>query len=104
MKIIKKIKNVIVQSGGIATAKGKLIDYGEAHVLQYNFFRGTAIMDPRKLVKSLNAPKQDFEDWENSEGQYADSFLIGGYLFGKLFITGGSISLVKLIQLLTGFI
>jgi len=84
MKIIDKLLKTIKESKGVGTAKGKYIDYKEAHALQYNYMKGLFIMDPRKLADNVNALVQDKEQWENSQGQYKDYALVGGYMTSKV--------------------
>lgn len=88
MSLLKKAYNFIKESKGPVTAKGKLIDYKEAHAIQYNFMKGLFTLDPRKLMEDVNALYQDKQQWEDSEGQYQDYALVGGYMTSKMFVGG----------------
>ena len=77
--MLKKLVNWIKASKGVGTAKGKLIDYREAHRLQYGFLKGLAIFGPRKLARNMNVLHMDPEQWEDSEGQYIDTMMVTGY-------------------------
>ena len=77
--MLNKLVKWIKASKGVGTAKGKIIDYREAHRLQYGFLKGLAIFGPRKLAQNMNVLHMDPEQWENSEGQYIDTMMVVGY-------------------------
>ena len=91
MKLLNKVKNFIKSSKGPVTAKGKLVDYKEAHTLQYGFIKGLTIVRPKTLRNSIRASRMAFRVWESSEGQYYDYSLLAGFIVQKivvLWITG----------------
>lgn len=88
--MLNRLKEWLRNYKGVASAKGKYVDYKEAHSLQYSFFRGFRIMRPSKLMESLEAPRQEFGEWEAGEGQYKDTSLVVGYVVSKVLIAGGS--------------
>ena len=78
--MIQKVLEVIKQSKGVATAKGKYIDYREAHKLQYAFMQGLVTIRPSQAVKRVKANNLKFIEWEDSEGQYYDYAFLAGYV------------------------
>lgn len=90
MKVLRKLLKAVKDSKGPATAKGKYIDYREAHKLQYAFFKGASIISPFALRNEIQARKMGFKAWEDSEGQYHDTALAAGYILSKLAVAGVS--------------
>lgn len=82
------ILDKIRESKGVATAKGKLIDYGEAHALQYAFFRGFVTIRWSSYRSKIKANDMALDVWEASEGQYQDTALTVGYIANKVFLGG----------------
>jgi len=86
----KRVKEFVKRSKGPATAKGKLVDYKEAHTLQYGFFKGLVTVRPSSYKKSLKANNMALDVWEASEGQYHDTALTAGFITNKILLAGAS--------------
>lgn len=84
-QIIKRVKNY----KGVASAKGKILDYEEAHALQYHFFRGFKIIRFSTLRKEIKMT-DSVDKWERLEAQYINSALTAGYVFSKM-LGGGTV-------------
>lgn len=64
---------------GVFSKKGGYLDYTEAHAFMYGVNKSLKYVRPISLAKNLNAGRMDFEQWENSEGQYSDAGMVAGY-------------------------
>jgi hypothetical protein len=74
------LKQKIIESKGLGTAKGKLIDYREAHRIQYGIILGLTIFRPKKLIEKSKANKTKFLEWEAQELQYQDQAMVYTYI------------------------
>lgn len=79
MKLLKHFKGAFSKRGGS-------IDYTEVHAAIYGMVKGVVIYNPATLQKRTNALHMDLEQWENSEGQYSDYFMLPSYFLSKYFI------------------
>jgi len=86
--MLQKLKEWVLNYKGFLSAKGRYIDYKEAHSMQYAFMKGFSIGRPSKLMENLEAPRMEFGEWEKGEGQYKDYTLVAGYVASKLLIGG----------------
>jgi len=80
MKDIKEYLDDKLRSfKGPFSKKGGYIDYSEAHAFGYGMAKSAKYFNPKSLADNLNAGRMDFEQWENSEGQYSDAGMVLGY-------------------------
>lgn len=69
---LKKFKGPFFKKNGF-------LDYTEVHKWMYGAGKGFTIFRPSKIASNMNALHMDFEQWENSEGQYSDYGMITAY-------------------------
>lgn len=56
----------------------------------HGIWKGVKYFRPSKFVNSLNAPKMDFQQWENSEGHYNDGIAVTVYSLKMTGLTAGA--------------
>jgi len=74
--LIKSIAKKIKASKGFMTAKGKLINYREAHRIQYGIVLGLITFRPRKIIERTEAHQLDFLEWEKGNIHYQDQAML----------------------------
>lgn len=77
---LKELGRIIKESDGVMTAKGKWIDYREAHKLQYGIVLGLVTFRLSKLQKRIYASEMDFLEWESNNKHYTDKAMLITYI------------------------
>lgn len=80
MKWFKDKLEWIKKSKGFLTARGKWINYREAHKLQYGFILGIIIFRPSKLQDRIRANDLEFLEFESSNSHYVDLMMLSTYI------------------------
>jgi len=92
------MKNILKKYKGVFFKKNGYFDYTEIHKFVYGMVKSIPIFRPSKLSSNLNALHMDFNQWEDSEGQYSDIGLISTYTTKMALISHYMPELIQLIK------